>query len=72
MHAHQPAYAAAPCTCASLAAQMAQTPVSRCMKIVVSTGGGSYMVDKVDCGSSCCRSSVQYAAAQAWMSSLDQ
>lgn len=61
-----------PCTCDSLPAQLSRTPVSRCMKIVVSTGGGSYMVDKVDCGSSCCRTSSQYAAAQVWMGGLDK
>ena len=38
------------------------------MKIVLSDSNGSYMVEKVDCGSACCRTSAQYAVAnQGWI-----
>lgn len=61
-----------PCSCNSMPAQMSRTPVSQCMKIVVSTDDGNYLVNKVDCGDAYCRSSAQYAATQNWVGSLDQ
>ncbi|EKM53545.1 uncharacterized protein PHACADRAFT_259970 [Phanerochaete carnosa HHB-10118-sp] len=61
-----------PCTCTSLPAQLAHTPVLYCTKIIVSSGGSGQLVDTLDCGSAYCRSSAQYAAAQSWMGGLDQ
>jgi hypothetical protein len=43
------------------------------MKIVLTDSDGAYLVEKIDCGNPYCGSSAQYAAAaQPWMSGIDQ
>lgn len=63
---------AASCTCNSLPATLARTPVDHCTMLVVSSGtGGIAKVEKYDCGSPYCQTSARYAATQAWMGALD-